>query len=110
MVRHEAVRRWAILAVTILVWSSFTAIGSWRFGLAVAAQDFGCPFRKLHAPGRDLMGLDVDLLGQFGQRLLALDCGKRDVRCGGRALAPARSSRPGLSCSRHHADLGQKLH
>ncbi len=107
MVRHETVRRWAILAVTILVWSSFTAIGSWRFGLAVAAQDLGCPFRKLHAPGRDLIGLDVDLLGQ---RLLALDRGKRDVRRGGRAVAPARSSRPGLSCSRHHADLRQKLH
>jgi hypothetical protein len=110
MDRHETVRRWAILAVTILVWSSFTTMGSWRFGLAVAAEDLGCPFRKLHAPGRNLIGLDVDLLGQFGQRLLALDRGERNIRRGGRAVAPARSSAHGFSCSRHLADPRQKLH
>jgi len=39
----------------------------WRLGLAVAAEDFGCPFQKLRAPGRDLIGMDVELLGQFGR-------------------------------------------
>ena len=42
-----------------------------RFGLAVAAEDFGCPFQKLRAPRRDPIGKDVELLRQFGQRLLA---------------------------------------
>ena len=39
--------------------------GRRRFGLAVAASDFGCPFQKLIAPRRDLIGVDVELLGQF---------------------------------------------
>jgi hypothetical protein len=84
--------------------------GRRRFGLAVAAEDLGRPFQKLRAPGRDLIGVDVELLGQFSQRLLALDRGKRDFRLEGRTVVPARSSAHGLSCSRHHADLRQKFH
>jgi hypothetical protein len=43
----------------------------------------------------------VELLGQFHQRLLAPDGGKRHLRLESRAVVPARSSRHGLSCFRH---------
>lgn len=46
----------------------FLHVDRWRrFCLAVAAEDLGCPFEKLRSPRRDLIGVDVKLLGQFGR-------------------------------------------
>jgi hypothetical protein len=85
----------------------FLQVDRWRrFGLAVAAEDLGCPFQKLRSLRRDLI-VDVELLGQFGQRFLAFDRGKRHFGFERRAVVPARSSAHGLSCSQHHADLRQ---
>jgi hypothetical protein len=63
-----------------------------------AASDFAsdpntpaAPLKKLAAPLRDLVGVDVELLRQIDQRLLAL---------GSRAVVPANASRHIRSCSR----------
>src|ERR1700730_8698204 len=42
----------------------------------------------------------IELFGQFGQRLLALDSGQSHLRLEGRAMVPAWSLRHALSCSR----------
>src|SRR4051794_40128058 len=55
--------------------------------------------------------MDVELLRQLGQRLLALDGGQSHLCFESRAVIPARSSRHRLSCSRAIlAALRQKLH
>src|SRR4051794_25573579 len=55
--------------------------------------------------------MNVELLRQFGQRLLALDGGQSHLRLESRAVIPARSSRHRLSCSRAIlAAVRQKLH
>jgi len=59
------------------------------------------PLKELVFPLFDLVGVHVKLLGQFHQRLLAPDGGKRHLCLESRAVVPARSSRHGLSCSRH---------
>ena len=82
----------------------------WGFGLAVATENLGSPFKKLIPPLLDLVGVDVELLRQFRQRLLALDRSQRCLRLESRGVVAANSSRHGVSCSRHHADLRQKLH
>jgi hypothetical protein len=35
---------------------------------------------------RDLIGVDIELLSQFGQRLLALDCGQSHFRLESRSV------------------------
>jgi hypothetical protein len=46
----------------------FLHVDRWRsFCLPVAAEDPGGPFEKLRSPGRDLIGVDVKLLRQFGR-------------------------------------------
>ncbi|MEY9470893.1 hypothetical protein ABH992_003292 [Bradyrhizobium yuanmingense] len=45
------------------------------------------------------------MLGQLGQRPIALDGGKRHLRLESRAVVPARSSVHGLSCSRQSSPL-----
>src|SRR5947199_9735926 len=55
--------------------------------------------------------MDVELLRQLGQRLLAPDGGHGHLRLESRAMIPARSSRHRLSCSRAIlAAVRQKLH
>jgi hypothetical protein len=54
--------------------------------------------------------VDIELRGQFGQRLLALHSRKRHLRLEGRAVVPAGSSGLGISRSRHHAAVRQKIH
>src|SRR4051794_38662789 len=55
--------------------------------------------------------MDVELLRQLGQRLLALDGGQSHLCFESRAVIPARSSRHRLSCSRAIlAAVRQKLH
>src|SRR5665647_1191926 len=45
------------------------------------------------------------MLGQLGQRPIALDGGKRHLRLESRAVVPARSSVHSLSCSRRSSPL-----
>ena len=46
-------------------------------------------FEKLGFPLRDLIGVNVELLRQFGQRLLALQSRKGHFRLEGRCVVPA---------------------
>ena len=85
----------------ILACSVFTSIaGGLESGFVSAAKNPGSPFEKLRSPGRDLVRMDIELLGQFGQRLLALDSGQSHLRLEGRAVVPAWSLRHVFSCSR----------
>lgn len=46
----------------------------WGFrGASLAAKDRGGALQQLGLPLRDLVGVDIVLLGQFGQGLLALE-------------------------------------
>src|SRR4051812_49203218 len=80
-------------------------------GLGCRPEYRGSPFEQQRLPGRDLVRMNVELLRQFGQRLLALDGGQSHLRLESRAVIPARSSRHRLSCSRAIlAAVRQKLH
>jgi hypothetical protein len=68
------------------------------------------PTEKLIPPGLDHIRVDIELRGQLGQRLLALHSSKCHLRLEDRAVVPAWSSRHGVSCSRHHAAVRQKIH
>jgi len=41
--------------------------------LYFSAQHLDCPFLKLHLPLRDLIGMNVEVLRKFSQRVLAPD-------------------------------------
>ncbi len=68
-----------------------------RLGGSGSTEDARGPFQKLRAPLRDLVGVNVELLRQLGQRPLALDGRQRHLRLEGRAVVPARSSGHALS-------------
>jgi hypothetical protein len=53
-------------------------IHGWRRGIgtSLSPEYTGSPFEQLRLPLGDLIGMDVELLGQFGQCLLALDRGQ----------------------------------
>jgi hypothetical protein len=88
----------------------FFHINRWqRFRLAFA-ENPGSPFKKLILSGLDDIRMDIELGGQLGQRLLAPHSSKCHLRLEGWALVPAWSSRHGISCSRHHAAVRQKIH
>ena len=57
----------------------------------------GCAFKKLSLPLRDLIGVNVELLRQFGQRLLALQGGQGHFRLESRRVVPTRSFGHNLS-------------
>src|SRR5690606_5148459 len=65
------------------------------------AEDACRPLKKLVFPLFDLVGVHVELLGQFHQRLLTSNGGECHLCLESRAVVPAGSSRHGLSCSRH---------
>jgi len=89
---------------------AFFHINRWRrFRLAFAEKP-GSPFKKLIPPGLDDIRVDMELRGQLGQRLLALNSSKRHLRPESRAMVPAWSSRHCISCSRQHAAVRQKIH
>jgi hypothetical protein len=48
-------------------------------------------------PRRDLVGVNVELLGKLSHRSIALDGGKCHHRLKGRCVGPASSSAHGLS-------------
>jgi hypothetical protein len=60
----------------------------------------GGALQKLTAPSRDLVGVHIELLSQFGRRLLALDGNQGHLRLKCRRVIAAGSSRHGCSCSR----------
>ena len=67
-----------------------------RFAL-VLAEHPSRSFEKLGFPLGDLIGVDVELLRQFGQRLLPLHGGQSHLRLEGCCVVPARSLAHGLS-------------
>jgi hypothetical protein len=76
----------------ILACSVFTSIaGGLESGFVSAPKTPGSPFKKLRSPGRDLVWTEIELFGQFGQRLLALDSGQSHLRLEGRAAAYSSS-------------------
>src|SRR4051794_4230234 len=53
------------------------------------AKQPGCPVEQLRLPLGDLVGMNVELLCQLGQRLLALDGGQSHLRLESRGVVPA---------------------
>src|SRR3954466_8538795 len=71
----------------------------------------GRPLQELSLPGRDLVGMNVKLLRQLSQRLLALHGSQGHLRFESRRVIPAWSSAHRLSCSAAIlADVRQELH
>jgi hypothetical protein len=60
-------------------------------------ENIGSPAFELRLPRRDLIGVDVELLGKLRDGPIAFDGGKRHLRLESRGVVPARSSRHGLS-------------
>jgi hypothetical protein len=74
----------------ILACSVFTSIaGGLESGFVSAPKTPAALSEKLRSPGRDLVWMYIELFGQFGQRLLALDSGQSHLRLEGRAVVPA---------------------
>src|SRR5713101_2752521 len=72
---------------------------------APRSENIGGAALKLRFPSRNLIGVDVEMLGQLGYRPIALDGCQRHLRLEGRGVVPARSSVHGLSCSRRSSPL-----
>src|SRR3954469_15894095 len=71
----------------------------------------GRPLQELSLPGRDLVGVDIELLGQFGQRLLAPYGSQGHLRFESRRVVPAWLSAHRFSCSAAIlAAVRQRLH
>src|SRR5215211_8427864 len=82
-----------------------------RFRSRLRTEHPGSPLQELSFPGRDLVGMDIELLSQFGQRLLAPHGGQSHLRLKSRRMVPAWSSAHRLSCSAAIlAAVRQKLH
>src|SRR3954447_5336568 len=85
-----------------------------RSGLLAAcfgAKHPGCPVEKLRLPLSNLVGMNVELLSQLGQRLLALDGGQSHLRLESRCVVPTWSSCHRFSyAARILAAFRQKLH
>jgi len=71
-----------------------------RLGLRRRAEHPGGAIEKLVAPLLDLLRMQIEILRQPDQRLLALNCGHRHSRLECRAVVPARSSCHGLLLAR----------
>src|SRR3954466_8162534 len=71
----------------------------------------GSPLQELSLPGRDLVGMNVKLLRQLSQRLLAPYGSQGHLRFESRRVVPAGSSAHRLSCSAAIlAAVRQRLH
>ena len=82
----------------ILACSDFTSTAGWRRDIAAPwTEHRSGGALKLSLPRGDLIGVDVELLGQLRQRPIALDGGKRHLCLEGRCVVPARSSAHALS-------------
>ena len=60
-------------------------------------EDPGRAFKKLALPLRDLVGVNIELLRLFGQRLFALQGGQGHLRLECRRVVPTRSFGHNLS-------------
>ena len=82
-----------------------------RLAIALRSENPRRPFKQLAAPRRDVVRVNVELLRQLGQRLLALHGSQGHLRLEGGAVVPARSLRHLISCSAAMlAAFRQKLH
>ncbi len=74
-------------------------VHSWPHGagLGLGPEYSGSPLKKLRLPLRDLIDVNVELLRQFDQRLLALQGSQRHLCLECRAVVPADSFRHRLS-------------
>src|ERR671929_2148341 len=86
-------------------------VEGWRGRLGLRTKHPGSPFQELSLPGRDLVWMYIELLGEFGQRLLASHGSQGHLCLEGRRMVPARSFAHRLSCSAAIlAAVRQKLH
>src|SRR5215207_3660549 len=88
-------------------------IDSWRgrSRSRLRTEHPGSPLQELSLPGRDLVRMDIELLGQFGERLLAPYGSQGHLRFESRRVVPAGSSAHRLSCSAAIlAAVRQRLH
>ena len=74
----------------ILACSCFTSTGGGAD--SPPSNTPGCPFEQQSLPLGDLIGMYIEPLGQFGDRLFPLDRGQRHFGLKGRRMIPARSS------------------
>src|SRR3954467_15215562 len=73
--------------------------GRGRFRSRLRTEPPGSPLQELSLPGRDLVRMDIELLRQFGQRLLTPYGSQGHLRFESRRVVPAGSSAHHLSCS-----------
>src|SRR5919205_982040 len=86
-------------------------VDSWRGRLRLRTKHPGSPVQELSLPGRDLVRMPIELLGEFGQRLLPPQGSQGHLCLEGRHMVPARSFAHRLSCSAAIlAAMRQKLH
>src|SRR4051794_31401331 len=82
-----------------------------RFRSRLRTEHPGRPLQELSLPGRDLVGMNIELLRQLSQRLLALHGSQGHLRFESRRVVPAWLSAHRLSCSAAIlADVRQELH
>jgi hypothetical protein len=67
--------------------------------MTIRPENPRCPFQQLPAPDGDLVRVNVKLLRQLGQRLLALHGSQSHLRLESRTVVPACSPRHLISCS-----------
>src|SRR3954447_1307800 len=85
--------------------------GRGRFRSRLRTEHPGSPLQELSLPRRNLVGMDIELLRQFGQRLLTPHGGQGHLCLECRRMVPAGSSAHRLSCSAAIlAAVRQKLH
>jgi hypothetical protein len=75
----------------------YAAAGSEAPRAIARTENIRCPALKLRFPCRDLMGVDVKLLGQLCQRSITLHGGQCHLRLESRCVMPACSSAHRLS-------------
>ena len=90
----------ASVSSPILACSVFTSMAGAAVPPRLRTEHPGSPVQKLSLPGRDLVRMHVELLGQLGQRLLAPHGSQGHLRLEGRGVVPARSLAHRLSCPR----------
>src|SRR5271166_655407 len=74
-------------------------------GLGLGPEYSGSPLQKLRLPLRDLVDVNVELLRQFDQRLLALQGSQSNFRFETRAVVPSSS----LLIRSHHGRCQAKI-
>src|SRR3954452_6472528 len=70
-----------------------------RSRLRLRTEHPGSPLQELSLPGRNLVGMNIELLRQFGQRLLTPYGSQGHLRFECRRMVPAWSFAHCLSCS-----------